>query len=144
MTDGTVVELLEQIVVAGVGLTTRAFADAEPRLELTFPQWRVLLILGDRPDGATVSEVARRIGVTVPATSRQLRRLDRRGLIRIGPDERDRRAARAILTTAGDQVRDAILRSRRRRIAERVADIRVTDATLRKLAQIADALSEYR
>jgi DNA-binding MarR family transcriptional regulator len=124
-------DLLERVVVAGVAITTRALNEAMPDLDLTFPQWRVLLVVGEGSDGATVSEVSSRIGVTLPATSRQLRRLARRGLVVISRDDRDRRAARARLTSDGVVVRDRILGYRHRRIAETVAGWRVSRATSR-------------
>lgn len=144
MPDRRLAGLLERIVLAGVGLTTRALAEASPGLDVTFPQWRVLVVLGEEPEGATVSEVAGRIGVTVPATSRQLRRLARRGLVEIGPDARDRRAARARLTEGGAEVRKAILDFRRRHILASASRVHVTATTLEELETIADTLDEYR
>ncbi len=144
MRDPGLTELLERIVLAGVALTTRALAEATPGLDLTFPQWRVLVVLGEKAEGATVSEVAGRIGVTVPATSRQLRRLARRGLLEIGPDASDRRASRASLTHAGRSAREEILAFRRRHIEASASQVEVANATLRELASIADALDEYR
>ena len=117
---------LEKIVVGAVGLTTRALAQADTGFELTFPQWRALLVLGEREDGARIGEVAARVGVTLPATSRLLRRLERRGLTALAPDERDRRAKRARLTNRGRAVREAILDHRRmalRLIATTLRDI---------------------
>ena len=64
MTDIGVVHALERLVVAGVAL-----------------------VLGGASDGPTISQVLRRIGVTLPAISRQLRRLVRRGLVEISRDE---------------------------------------------------------
>lgn len=144
MPDRTLARLLERIVLAGVGLTTRALAEAAPGHDLTFPQWRVMVVLGEDVDGATVSEVAGRIGVTVPATSRQLQRLGRRGLVAIGPDERDRRATRARLTATGRATRQAILGYRRRLIVARASTRPVSMATLGELSAIADALDEFR
>lgn len=137
-------DLLERLFVAGVAITTRALTEATPGLDLTFPQWRVLLILGEDPDGATVSEVAARVGVTVPATSRQLRRLARRGLVAITRDIRDRRAARARLTDQGSAVRDQILRDRHRRIAATATGLRVSRTTLVELQRVADAFDVFR
>ena len=144
MPDRRLVKLLERIVLAGVGLTTRALAEAVPGFDLTLPQWRVLVVLGEDRHGATVSEVAGRIGVTVPATSRQLRRLARRGLVEIGPDARDRRAARAQLTRSGRTARGAIMTFRRRRIATSASNIKVAETTMRELTVVADALDQYR
>lgn len=112
---------LEQIAVGAVGLTTRALALADTGFELTFPQWRALLVLGEEVDGARIGEVASRLGVTLPATSRLLRRLERRGLTALSVDELDRRATRARLTDHGRTVRETILAHRRavlREIAE--------------------------
>jgi DNA-binding MarR family transcriptional regulator len=114
---------LERIAVGAVGLTTRARAHADAGFELTFPQWRALLVLGENADGARVGEVAGRVGVTLPATSRLLRRLERRGLTRLGVDETDRRATRARLTDRGHAVRAAILAHRRTALGEVVAGL---------------------
>lgn len=140
MGDRTLADLLERIVLAGVAITTRALSDASPGFDLTFPQWRALLVVGERPEGTTVSEVARRIGVTLPATSRQLRRLERRGLVSLRQDERDRRAARVRLTAEGLATRAAILAFRRRRIAETASRVGVTEVTLRDLERVVEAL----
>ena len=109
---------LERIVRGAVGLTTRALAQADTGFELTFPQWRALLVLGESEDGARIGEVAVRVGVTLPATSRLLRRLERRGLTTLTVDEQDRRATRARLTDRGRAVSEAILAYRRAAISD--------------------------
>lgn len=104
---------LERIAVGAVALTTHALAQADTGFELTFPQWRALLVLGEAADGARIGEVAARVGGTLPATSRLLRRLERRGLTALSVDELDRRATRARLTDRGRTVREMILAHRR-------------------------------
>lgn len=104
---------LERIAVGSVGLTTRVLTEAAPHHDLTFPQWRALLVIGDDADGVRVGAVATRVGATLPATGRLLRRLERRGLLSLVMDERDRRATRATLTDEGRRVRTAILAQRR-------------------------------
>jgi DNA-binding MarR family transcriptional regulator len=118
MRDADLADVLERITVGAVGVTTRALTEATPGFEMTFPQWRALLILGAEPDGARVSEVAGRVGVTLPATGRLLRRLERRGLLDLATDPDDRRATRARLTAAGRATRDAILAYRERVLTE--------------------------
>ena len=116
---------LERIAVGTVGLTTRSLVEAHPGFELTFPQWRALLVLGEAVDGARIGAIAVRVGTTLPATSRLLRRLERRGLMELGADPDDRRATRARLTDRGRIVRGAILDHRRavlREVAAAVAD----------------------
>jgi hypothetical protein len=62
----------------------------------------------------------------------------------VGPDERDRRAARARLTALGHETREAILAYRSRRIGEQAAHLRLPRTTLGDLARIADAFDKYR
>jgi DNA-binding MarR family transcriptional regulator len=140
MRDTDVVDQLERIVVAGVALTTLAIGGAVSGADLTMPQWRVMVILGLTIDGAIVSEVAAAIGVTLPATSRQLRRLAVRGLVELRPDERDRRAIRARLTPAGIALRQAVMTDRRERIGQALADVTVDARTNDDLRRLADAL----
>ncbi len=109
---------LERIAVGAVDLTTRALAQADPGFELTFPQWRALLVLGEEQDGVRIGAVAARVGVTLPATSRLLKRLERRGLTTLAVEEQDRRATRARLTDRGREVRAAILAHRRAAMQE--------------------------
>lgn len=140
LTEPAVAESLERIIFAGVALTTVAFTKAQPDFELTFPQWRVLVVLGAARDGVRISEVARLVGVTLPATSRQLQRLARRGLVTVGRDERDRRAALARLTPDGRAARDAILAYRKARIVEITTPFESNASLRRELDRIADAL----
>ncbi len=135
---------LERLIGAGVAITTRALAEARPALDLTFPQWRAMLVVGERPEGARVGEVAARVGVTLPATSRLLRRLAARGLLEITADEQDRRASRARLTAAGSQARDAILAYRRRRIEDTLQRTALSAAAAAELGRLADAFDAHR
>ena len=141
-TTSAIVDALERIVFAGVALTTRALSEARADLDLTLPQWRVLVVLGETDDGATISHVAGRIGVTLPATSRQLRRLERRGLVDVSRDQWDRRATRVGLTRLGRSARDDVISFRRRKIAQIAASLELDPAMATQLAQIADALEQ--
>lgn len=137
-------DLLDRIIVGGVAITTRVLSDSTLGLDLSFPQWRALLVIGDQEDGATITAVAKRIGVTLPATSRQLHRLAGRGLVRLERDAVDRRAMRVQLTEDGARVRSWILRSRRNRIAAITASVDPTVDALAVLAQLADAFDAER
>lgn len=109
---------LERIMIGAVGLTTRALARSGSDFDLTFPQWRALLFVGRSADGVRVGEVAARVGVTLPATSRLLRRLERRGLTTLGVDASDRRATRVRLTDRGHEIHAAIVSHRRATLEE--------------------------
>jgi DNA-binding MarR family transcriptional regulator len=137
-----IVDALERIVFAGVALTTRALSEARADLDLTLAQWRVLVVLGETEDGATISQVAARIGVTLPATSRQLRRLERRGLAAVGRDQSDRRATRVRLTSMGRSARDDVVSFRRQKIAQIAGSLDLDPAIATQLARIADELDQ--
>jgi DNA-binding MarR family transcriptional regulator len=133
--DVDAVDALEAIVMAGVALTTEALAGRDGT-DLTLPMWRVLVVLGSLPDGATVSEVARRIRVTVPATSRQLRRLAGKGLVSLGVDERDHRAVRARLSDQGMAFRADVIRRRREALALALGPVELAATTAADLGRI--------
>jgi DNA-binding MarR family transcriptional regulator len=137
---------LERIAVGAVGLTTLALEQASPGVDLTFPQWRTILVLGEGDAGARISEVAARVGVTLPATGRLLRRLERRGLVMLARDPSDRRATRARLTGYGRDVRAAILEHRREALREMVGRLGLAgDPGVRgALADLAAAFERYR
>ncbi len=129
--------------MAGVALTAEVLARREGT-DLSLPMWRVLVVLGADRDGATVSEVARGIGVTVPATSRQLRRLAARGLVSLGMDERDHRAVRARLTGSGRAFRDDVMLRRRQALASAIGSLTVSRATVEELVGIGRCLGSRR
>lgn len=134
------VDALERIVIGGVALTTAALAEAEPGFEVTLQQWRVLMVLAERDQPMTVSRVAAAIGVTLPATSRQLHRLEARGLVALTENPEDRRAVRVALTPAGEAFRTSVLAYRRHRLTAIVERLRLTTAVEAALADVADAL----
>ena len=119
---------LERIAIGMVGLTTRALAHAESDLELTFPQWRAILVVGADTDGARIGEVAARVGGTIPATSRLLRRLERRGLVTLATDDADRQgdARAADRARSGDPRGDPVAPPWRARDGRREAAGRPT------------------
>src|SRR5919204_209629 len=87
--ERSILDALDQLIVAAVGTTTMALAEANAAGELTFPQWRVLVVIGETPSGLHVSEIAGRIGSSSPSASRLIRRMERAGLVKTERDERD-------------------------------------------------------
>lgn len=128
---------------AAVGLTTLALAGAGVP-ELTLVQWRALVLVG-RGDGLRVGEIAARTATSPPSMSRIIRRLERRGLVRMDRDVRDRRAILVSLTPEGRRIRGAVIAVRHGLLQEAL------DGTLGTmpsdlpagLAAIADALEAY-
>ena len=145
MEHGDAVSQFERFVMGAVGLTTQALGRATPGEELTFPQWRAIVIVGESDRGARVGEIATRVGVTVPATSRLLQRLRRRGLITLEPDREDRRATRASLTDEGRVIRDAIFEFRRVAIIDAIRSFSATDlpTIVAALAILATSLDRW-
>ncbi|HET7029115.1 MAG TPA: MarR family transcriptional regulator [Candidatus Limnocylindrales bacterium] len=132
-------------MVESVGITTIALGQASPDVELSFPQWRALVVVGSTHDGIRVGEIAGRIGSAVPTTSRLVRRLERRGLVTAERDEADRRATRVRLTPLGEAIRVALVDRRRelvRAALARRAGPLSTDL-LTGLAEISEALQRF-
>ena len=117
MADPRLVEALERIVVAAVGVTTVALAAFAPAADLTLAQWRVLLVVA-RADGVRIGEIGNRIEVGSPSASRLVRRLERRGLLSTERDESDRRGTIVRATPAGLQLWTSLVDYRRRMIAD--------------------------
>ena len=141
--DPALVDVLERLVVGAVGLTTVALEEEGAAVELTFPQWRALVVVGERTSGIRVGLVAGRIGASVPATSRLLRRMEDRGLVRSARDESDRRATLVGLTPSGSRVRRAIVARRRALLVELVQGISLPPAAVPALSELADAVARY-
>ena len=133
---------LEAVALGSVAVTTRALASTA--LDLTFVQWRVLVIVGEDEDGATVSEIAIRLGAEISPLSRLVGRLARRGLVATGKDERDRRVTRVNLTDAGRAIRETVLRRRRELLAVVLAGIGpIGSDVVAVLEQIGDGFRSF-
>ncbi len=114
-TPDAALPLLERVVTGSVGVTARVVADGAP--ELTLLQWRVLVVLAEAPDGETVSELASRIGSRLPATSRLIGRMRRRGLVETRKDHPDARITTVLLGAAGRELWQRVVAGRRTELA---------------------------
>ena len=113
------VRILEQVVTASVAVTGRALVDVAA--DLTFLQWRVLVVVGAGRHGTAVSEIARQLGSKLPATSRLVGRLRQRGLLTAAKDPVDARVTIVRLSDQGGDVRRRIV-NRRRQLLRSVAN----------------------
>ncbi len=110
-------DALDSLARGAVGLTAASLVVGE-RADLTLVQWRALAVLAEgRGEPIRVGEVAARLGMSLPSASRLVRRLERHGLVTSERDERDRRATLVRPTTAGLELRDAVVRHRREAMA---------------------------
>jgi DNA-binding MarR family transcriptional regulator len=112
------IDALARVVFGGVSLTSVALSRASDGRDLTFRQWWAIVIVGESADGCRVGEVARRMGASIQATSRLLRRLEGRGLLSLTRGESDRRATVARPTPEGSRFLVAVLSHRRALLAE--------------------------
>jgi DNA-binding MarR family transcriptional regulator len=111
---------LEAIAFGSVAITTRALAAAG--VDLTFAQWRVLVIVGEGPAGATVTEVATRLGAEISPASKLVSRMSRRRLVRTRKDDRDGRVTRVTVTEEGRKLRKTVVGLRRRMLVDVLAE----------------------
>lgn len=117
----SLLEALELIARGSVATTGLAIGHAGA--DLTFPQWRVLVVVGEHEEGVTVSEIATRVGGHVSPVSRLVGRLERRGLVRAEKDSRDRRVTRVTLSDRGEALRSEVLDRRRAALAAAIDGI---------------------
>lgn len=101
--------------MGAVAITDRAIAAAGA--DLTFVQWRVLLVVGERNEGTSVSDIAARIGAHASPASRLISRLKRRGILVTEKSELDGRVTTVRLTPAGAALRAQVLDDRREVLA---------------------------
>ena len=73
-------------------------------LDLTLTQMKTLGMLDDCVDELSVKDLSERLGLSLPATSRTVDGLLRRGLVSRHEDQEDRRVKRVRLTDSGRQV----------------------------------------
>ena len=135
------IDILERLAVGSVAVTERAIAAAGA--DLSFVQWRVLLIVGERDDGATVGEIAARIGAHVSPASRLVSRLKRRGVVRTAKDDSDGRVTRVRLTESGLDLRGRVLEQRRRDLALVLAAASLTAIDVAAVAKVARAFESF-
>ena len=105
------IDALESLAIGSVAVTTLALAQAG--VELTFAQWRALMVVAEGAEGATVSEIAAAIGSATSPASRLVTRMRDRGLVLTRKDARDHRATRVHLSERGWAVRDRVVARRR-------------------------------
>jgi DNA-binding MarR family transcriptional regulator len=128
---------LERLVVGSVAITARAIAAADA--ELTFMQWRVLFVVGEREEGQAVGEIAARIGTHASPASRVVSRLKRRGLVSTDRGDEDKRVVCVRLTEAGQDLRARVLDLRGRDIADVLEIVSLAPDESEVVARLAQA-----
>ncbi len=141
--DSRTVDALEALAFGLVAVTSRAIHETATPPELTFQQWRVLVVLGGTESGMRVSELAARITASGPSSSRIVRRLARRGLVESTIDPSDRRAVLLRLTHAGSTLRERIIERRRSLIRDTIARQQLSPTATSQLIRLAGLLERW-
>jgi DNA-binding MarR family transcriptional regulator len=81
-------------------------------LELTFTQFKVLMLLAHDPGELSVKDVSDRLGISFPAASRTVDPLVRRGIVERTEDPVDRRVKRVRTTKEGDRLVERLIATR--------------------------------
>lgn len=107
--------------------------------DLTLSQLKTLSLLSELPPSSPLSlkEVAERLGISLPAASRAVDPLVRRGLVVRREDEEDRRIKRVSTTAEGDALTQRLMAARVAALEVLISGFSVTER--RKLG---DALDE--
>lgn len=121
MSDAATIDVLERLAMGVIAVTARSIAAIDA--DLTFNQWRVLVIVGERGRGIAMSELAERTGSALSPASRVVKRMERRGWVRLTKAVDDRRVTLVHPTDAGTAVRDAVFTKRRVHLTDVVAAI---------------------
>jgi DNA-binding MarR family transcriptional regulator len=106
-------------------------------LDLTFTQFKTLMLLAHEPDELSVKEISERLGISLPAASRAVDPLVKRGFVERDEDLIDRRVKRVRPTKQGDRLVQRLIETRIKAFEQLLGDFSVTER--RKLG---DALDE--
>jgi DNA-binding MarR family transcriptional regulator len=112
--------------------------------DLSVPQFRVLIFL-NRHEGASLSDVAGHVGLTLPSMSRMIDGLVARNLVTRQTDPDDRRRVALTLTTLGRTGMQSAYASTEAHLAERLVALPAPDrATIVKAMQALDSTFRSR
>jgi DNA-binding MarR family transcriptional regulator len=127
-------ELVERLsrVTDCLAMQLRIASDQDwPDIELTMPQLRTLVLLYRGPQ--RMGEIAAALGISLPATTNMVVRLEAKGLVERVHDQDDRRVVICSLTREGRRQSEALWNVHRQQIAA-VADILTSEEMARVVA----------
>ena len=122
MSSDRLLDQLDRLAVELVAATNAAIVDVGAG-DLSFAQWRMLMVLGSSGGSLRTHEIAERVNASMPSASRLVGRMERRGLVVSARDPIDLRGRRVALTPAGEALRLRVVQRRRAIIQERLGDL---------------------
>ncbi len=117
-------QLLETVPL--VMRTIRAEMRSQRTADLSVPQFRALGFI-DRNDGASLSDLAEHMGLTLPTVSKLVDGLVARGLVGRRDDQRDRRRAMLRITPAGHDILAVARKKAQQSLGRRLAALSRAD-----------------
>jgi DNA-binding MarR family transcriptional regulator len=121
ISDAECASLVIETVLLGMGAIRAEMRAGRPS-DLTVPQFRVLAFLSHH-EGASLSDVAEHIGLTLPSMSRAIDWLVRQKLVDRAPSVDDRRRVTLNLTEEGSGVFRSVADATRDRMAAMLASL---------------------
>ena len=97
--------------------------------ELSVPQFRVLIFL-NRHAGASLSDIAEHLGLTLPSTSKMIDGLVARDMVTRQMDSQDRRRVTLVLTAPGRSSMQSASKATESRLAERLVVLPASERRL--------------
>jgi DNA-binding MarR family transcriptional regulator len=137
-----VLDQLDQLAVELVAVTNAAISDVGAG-ELSFSQWRTLMVLGSSGGPLRVHEVADRVNASMPSASRLVRRMERRGLVSISRDPSDGRGRRIALSKDGETLRRKVIRRRRELIEQSLGELLQDPALVAGLESLVTRMARW-
>jgi DNA-binding MarR family transcriptional regulator len=134
-----VLDQLDELAVE-IGSATNTAITEVGAGELSFPQWRLVAVLGSATGPMRPNEIAARMSASMPSTSRLVHRLRRRGLISSARDPRDGRGRLISLTPKGAALKSGVVARRRALMEACLADLEADPSVVDALASIVQRL----
>lgn len=137
-----VLDLIDRLSIELVATTNAAIVDVGAG-DLSFPQWRMLVVLGSAHGPLRIHEIADRVGASMPSASRLVGRMERRGLVSGSRDSIDRRGRWIGLTADGETLRARVISRRRALIEKSLGDIAIDQGSLAAFEEIVERMAGW-
>ncbi len=111
-------QILEAVPMVMAAIRTEMRSHRGP--ELSVPQFRVLIFL-NRHEGASLSDIAEHMGLTLPSMSKMVDGLVARNMVTRQMHSEDRRRVTLALTALGRRAMQSAYKATESRLAERLA-----------------------
>jgi DNA-binding MarR family transcriptional regulator len=137
-----VLDQLDRLAVELVAATNAAIVDVGAG-DLSFSQWRMLMVLGNAAKPLRIHEIADRISSSMPSASRLVARMARRGLVSGSRDPIDGRGRWIALTIDGEALRIRVVSRRRALIEDSLGGLPIDQGSVAALESIVEGMTRW-